>query len=85
MKTKTHEEMIRQVREAGESLIKNAESIVGSEEYLQSIDITVYINPTDRVPTINVNKEFLPERYIERKSEQAEFIRKEFNVKKAGE
>ena len=85
MKTKTHEEMIRQVREAGESLIKNAESIVGSEEFLQSIDITVYINPVERIPSINVSKEFLPERYIERLGEPTEFLKKKFNVKKAGE
>lgn len=67
MKTQTHEEMIRQVREAGESLIKNAESIVGSEEFLvHSMTITVNVDTRDGVPTIEVKREFLPEMYVKR-------------------
>lgn len=67
MKNKTHEEMIRQVREAGESLIKNAESIVGSEEFLvRSMTVTVNVDTSDGVPTIEVKREFLPEMYVKR-------------------
>lgn len=68
MKTKTHEEMIRQVREAGESLIKNAESIVGNEEYLvHNMTVTININMIDiEAPTIEVKREFLPEMFVKR-------------------
>lgn len=67
MKTQTHEEMIRQVREAGESLIKNAESIVGSEEFLvRSMTVTINVDTSDGVPTIEVKREFLPEMYVKR-------------------
>lgn len=67
MKNKTHEEMIRQVREAGESLIKNAESIVGSEEFLvDGMTVTVSINIREQAPTIEVRREFLPEMYVKR-------------------
>lgn len=60
------EEWVRQVREAGESLIKNAESIVGSERYLTGLDVSVDINPDDEVPEIRVSRRFFPDAYIER-------------------
>lgn len=60
------EEWVRQVREAGESLIKNAESIVGSERYLMGLDVRVDINANDEVPEIKVSRRFLPDAYIER-------------------
>lgn len=60
------DEWIRQIREAGESLIKNAESIVGTERYLMGLDVTVDINANEEVPEITVKRRFLPDKYIER-------------------
>lgn len=61
-----HDEWIRQIREAGESLIKNAESIVGSERYLMGLDVSVNINANDEAPEITVMRRFMPDKFIER-------------------
>ena len=61
-----HQEMIRQVREIGESLIKNAESIVGDEEYLCSLHISFEVNPRDEAPMITIERSFYPEKFVER-------------------
>lgn len=60
----THDKYIEYVRNVGESLIKNAKSIVGSEQYLTEIYITVTLN-NESIPTISVQREFRPERYVE--------------------
>lgn len=69
MKNNTHEELVRQIREAGESLIKNAESIAGSEKYVSGLTIRVDFSK-DFNPVIRVSKDFVPERYLERVSEE---------------
>lgn len=65
IKTNHHEDLIRKVRAAGESLIKNAESIVGTEKYIADLRITVDIDATDEVPTIDISRSFIPERCVE--------------------
>lgn len=62
--TNTREDMIRHVRQIGESLIKNAESIVGSEEYFTDVHIHAEIN-RKYGPTVHVSREFIPEKYLE--------------------
>lgn len=62
-----HDELVRKVREAGESLIKNAESIVGSEEYLTSLYISIDFSPNE-IPTISINRDFIPEKTIQRET-----------------
>lgn len=63
-----NEEFVRQIREAGESLIKNAESIVGSETYLSGLKINIecFTGETIEPLEITVTKSFYPEKYIER-------------------
>ena len=61
-----HEEMVRQIREVGESLIKNAESIAGYEKYCKSVYISVTVDPLEAAPDISINREFTPERFMER-------------------
>lgn len=64
-----HKDLVRQIRAVGESLIKNAESIVGNEKLLSDL----YINVTfcvDRctdalVPSIDITKSIAPEQYID--------------------
>lgn len=67
MRTKEdpREEGIRQIKEIGESLILNAESIVGTEKYLCSICIRAEISP-DAIPEIDISRTFLTEGYLER-------------------
>lgn len=56
---------VRQVRAIGESLIKNAESIVGSEKYLKSVSISTTIGPLDELASICIDREFYPEKIFE--------------------
>lgn len=60
----TRDDMVRRVRYIGESLIKNAESIVGTEEYVSGIKIQAFLD-CESVPHIEVTKGFLPERAVE--------------------
>ena len=57
------EEYIRHVRAIGESLIKNAESIAGNEEYCTGIDIFASVE-ADRPTEIEIRRRFAPERLI---------------------
>lgn len=67
MMTETNQEFIRRIKEIGESLIKNADSLVGNEKFIHGINITININPfNNEIQTINVNKEYVPEGYINR-------------------
>lgn len=54
------EKGIRQIKEIGESLILNAESIVGTEKYLCSVCIQAEINPRT-IPKIDISRTFFPE------------------------
>lgn len=65
IKTNHHEDLIRKIRAAGESLIKNAESIVGTEKYIADLRITVDVDATDEMPSINISRSFVPERCVE--------------------
>lgn len=62
------EELIRQIREVGESLIKNAESIAGYEDIFAGLKIVADFNPQEATPVITLNRLFYPEKTIERKS-----------------
>ena len=62
---KDHEEAVRTVRFVGESLIKNAESIVGNEELFQGLKIHVTIDPYRELPSVVIERNFIPERSFE--------------------
>lgn len=64
-KENPREEGIRQIKEIGESLILNAESIVGTEKHLCSICIRAEINPGD-IPKIDISRTFFPEGCLEK-------------------
>lgn len=55
--------LAQQVRNIGESLIKNAENIVGTDTYRGGLDIFVTLY-TNEEPTIRITREFYPERNI---------------------
>lgn len=61
-----HDDLVRQVRSIGESIIKNAESIVGDEKLLTDLRISASVSVSGSyMPTIEVSREFLPEGYLE--------------------
>lgn len=59
------DELIHRIQYIGESLIRNAESIVGNEKCICNINISVNALNEDNIPTIRIEKEFLPERYLD--------------------
>lgn len=62
----TRSDLILDVRNAGESLIKNAESIVGDEKYLSDLKIVITIPVYgESVPSINISREFFPENFVD--------------------
>lgn len=59
------DKLIRKIQQIGESLIRNAESIVGKEEYITSITIACYpCVAGDELPEIRINKSFVPENFV---------------------
>jgi hypothetical protein len=71
MSTKeAHEELIRQLKEVGESFIKNAKGIVGSDEYLTGLELHVVFDVNDYLPEITLERRFVPERTVERLNER---------------
>ena len=60
MSENKHQEWIDYMRMAGESIAKNAESIVGDEELLQSVSVTIRLTPHE-APEIDISRQFAPE------------------------
>lgn len=60
------EEIIQNIKYCGQSLIDNAEKIVGDYKFMTDLTITCYVNEKGNAPYINVSTEFLPENLIER-------------------
>ena len=57
---------IKRVKDAGESLIKNAKSIVGNEKYFCDLQIIIDIGLIDdEMPKIEIRRQFYPETTIE--------------------
>ena len=60
------EETILRIKEAAQSIIDNAESIVGDEKTRTNISITIDVNNVDQLPIVNINKELIPEGFLNR-------------------
>lgn len=54
-----HAKWVQYVKDCASEIIENAESIVGTEPLLSSIDITIRIRP-DEAPSVVVNKNLYP-------------------------
>ena len=65
MMERNKQELARRIKEIGESLIKNADSIVGNEQYIKSVYISAEVS-TSKDPVIEIDKEFWPEMFIDR-------------------
>ena len=59
MKTK-NDERLEQIRQVGESIISNAESILGHEDFRSDLIIHATFHPGE-LPTIIVERHFIPE------------------------
>lgn len=60
--------VINQVRCAGQSLINNAESMVGTEEFLTDFSISINFSVSADnayIPTIDISKSIIPDTYVD--------------------
>ena len=62
----TREQIIQNIKDCGQSLIDNAEKMVGDYKFFMDITITCHPNETDQAPYISVDTNFVPENFIER-------------------
>lgn len=60
------EELIQNIKDCGQSLIDNAEKMIGGYEYPTNLIITCYVDERDGAPYISVDRHFIPENFIER-------------------
>lgn len=60
------EELIKNIKEIGQSLIDNAENIAGDYKYLKDLRITCYPSERDEAPYYNVEHDIIAENTIER-------------------
>ena len=62
------QELIERIKEAGQSIIDNAESIAGDYKYQTEICIYVTLDAGNAwVPEIRAEQTFLPEKYMDRR------------------
>lgn len=65
--TYTNEEVIQNIKDCGQAIIDNAELIATEYKYrLHGMTIVCHVNEVDKMPYIEVNTEFIPEKFIER-------------------
>lgn len=73
-------ELIDQIKHCGQSIIDNAESILGNERYFESITIIFDINRNKNcMPDIQIQRRFVPELEIENLKTYREFKRRNKN------
>ena len=58
--------IIQNIKDAGQSLIDNAEKIVSAYKYRQGIYITCYVDEYEKSPYISINVDFVPENTVKR-------------------
>lgn len=56
--------LVNRLRECAETIIKNADSIIGKEKFVGGIKVSINLIPGE-VPYVNVDKDIYPEIHIE--------------------
>ena len=62
----SRERLVQNIKDCGQSLIDNAESMVGNYKYLGEITITCFPTERDEAVHIEVTSSFYPQSYCER-------------------
>ena len=61
------EHLVQNIKDCGEAIFNNAEKIAGDLPlYSRDLSLTCYPSEVDQAIYINVNYDFIPERYISR-------------------
>ena len=50
----TREQIIQNIKDCGQSLIDNAEKMIGDYQFFRDITITCYVNETDQAPMLTL-------------------------------
>lgn len=64
--TTGREKLIQNIKDCGQSLIDNAENIVGNYKYLGEVKIACFPSDRDEAVHIEVTNNFYPEKWIEK-------------------
>ena len=59
-------QIIQNIKDCGQSLIDNAETIVGDYKYANGFMINCFVDGINEAPYISVGVDFCPEHFIER-------------------
>lgn len=60
------EELIEHIKACGQSIIDNAEKIIGDYKFDTGTYIELHVGDCDNAPYISVTKNFIPERFVEK-------------------
>lgn len=60
------EETVLRIKEAAQTIIDNAESIVGNEKTRSRLTISIDVSNIDELPIISINKDLISEGYLNR-------------------
>ena len=60
------EEMIQRIKDCGQYVVDNAATILGDEKYLRDLYITCNFFDISEAPYISVNKDIIPDSFVER-------------------
>jgi hypothetical protein len=58
-------EMIQRIKDCGQYIVDNAESILGDEKYIRELYLTMNFWDIGEAPYISVNKDIIPDGYME--------------------
>ena len=62
----TRDEIIQNIKDCGQSLIDNAEKMIGDYKFFRDVTITCYVNKSEEAPYIKIDTSFIPEGFIKR-------------------
>lgn len=69
----SRDELIQQIKNCGQSIIDNAESILGNERYFMRLNVSFDIlRLKAEVPSIEIKREFTPEKEFKQRKENKE-------------
>ena len=65
-KENSREELIQRIKDCGQYIINNAETILGDERYITELYLTCNFFDRSEPPYITINKDVIPDSFIER-------------------
>lgn len=60
------QEIIERIKDCGQYIIDNAETILGDEKYIASLYLTCNFFDTNEAPYVTINKDVIPDSFVQR-------------------